>query len=66
MIALQSSSSGWRAAAGLVLFTSSVGSQAPSLEATVRARLDSLSAHSTFYAKQLSTGGRWRFAPTSR
>ena len=27
-----------------------------SLEATIRARLDSLPAHSTFYAKQLSTG----------
>jgi beta-lactamase class A len=29
---------------------------AANLEATVRARLDSLPAHSTFYAKQLSTG----------
>jgi len=30
--------------------------QAPSLEATIRARLDSLPAQSSFYAKQLSTG----------
>jgi beta-lactamase class A len=30
--------------------------QSASLEATVRARLDSLPAHSTFYAKQLSSG----------
>src|SRR6059058_554576 len=30
--------------------------QASPLEATIRARLDSVDAHSTFYAKQLSTG----------
>jgi beta-lactamase class A len=56
MISLRAPSSCWCVVAGLVLFTGSVGSQAPSLEATVRARLDSLNAHSTFYAKQLSTG----------
>ena len=32
------------------------GAQASSLEATIRARLDSLPAQSSFYAKQLSTG----------
>ncbi|HEY5063142.1 MAG TPA: serine hydrolase [Gemmatimonadaceae bacterium] len=56
MISLRAPSSCWCAAAGLVMFAGLVGSQTPSLEATVRARLDSLSAHSTFYAKQLSTG----------
>jgi beta-lactamase class A len=32
------------------------GSPSGNLEATIRARLDSLPAHSSFYAKQLSTG----------
>jgi len=32
------------------------GAPTADLEATVRARLDSLNAHATFYAKQLSTG----------
>src|SRR4051812_3607490 len=32
------------------------GSGTSSLESTIRARLDSMQAHGTFYARQLSTG----------
>jgi beta-lactamase class A len=39
-----------------VAFGRSADAQSSTLEATVRGRLDSLSAHSTFYARQLSTG----------
>ena len=39
----------------------------PTLEETIRARLDSLQAQSSFYAKQsVSRGERSRFAPTYR
>jgi beta-lactamase class A len=60
----------WVVAAALTLFavdacaptktgspSPAIGAAAPAnLEATIHARLDSLPAHSTFYAKQLSTG----------
>jgi beta-lactamase class A len=40
----------------LILAASTASAQAPSLEQTVRARLDSLEAHGTFYARQLASG----------
>jgi len=60
----------WRSGAPIAVFAltacasvntgtaSSARSAAPptSLESTIRARLDSIAAHTTFYAKQLSTG----------
>jgi beta-lactamase class A len=46
-----------RVLAALVAFAPlTTGAQSSSLEATIKARLDSLPAQSSFYAKQLSTG----------